>query len=277
MTLSNIYNELITYAQDPTSREIITTTHTLALKQLNDHTSLLQSVAKAIDLGMGDARFLKLLHTANQKLNLYGNDFSSKMVEDAVQRVPGLTAINASVADILDHVRDQDFDLVIAHFVAAYLGLESIFNKAHELLKPNGKLSLITSISESFPKSQALRAEKLRKSPSKIKKLLDTVVKKVLEDTNTPLNYSEIKEAADNANLTILKHEQCTVHVKMDTPKELYHFVVHASWGANILNTKFMPRSAALKLVEQAISYIDFPFEDDFIAEVVLLEKKNEL
>jgi len=273
MELSKIYDKVISYATDPASREIITTAHTTAIEQVANNTELLSQAAKIIELGVGDARFLALLNKANPNLQLFGNDFSGKMLAQAKQRVPNLTAIHAPIEKITKHIPTNTFDLTIAHFIAAYVGIDMIFEKATELLNPHGKLSLVTSISESFPKSRKLRTKTVQEKANKLVKFIDRFAQKVLDATPTPMNYADIVIAADKFGFKVIARDQFIIKLNMQTKQELFDFVIHGSWGANLLNTKFLPNKVVLKLVKKALSYVDYPFEDDFIAEAVLLEK----
>ena len=108
---------------------------------------------KVLDFGVGDGAFLKKLMHSMPTAEYTGIDVSKEMLKRAHEALP-LTTIEASAADASHYLPHHSQDLVLAHFINAYIPIDTLFNQAKLLTRANGYFSLITTTYDSFPMAQ---------------------------------------------------------------------------------------------------------------------------
>lgn len=108
---------------------------------------------RILDLGVGDGSFLKLMHQNIPQAELTGIDVSKEMLRVAKSQV-NFHDIQCSAADADKHLPIHTQDLVIAHFISAYVPIQTLFHQAKLMTKAEGLFSFVTSTYESFPESQ---------------------------------------------------------------------------------------------------------------------------
>ena len=113
---------------------------------------------KILDLGVGDGAFLQKLHHLMPNADFTGIDVSSEMLKRASEALP-LKTIEASAAEAGRFLPPHSQDLVLAHFINAYIPINVLFDEAKLLTRANGHFSMITTTYDSFPVAQQQLAE----------------------------------------------------------------------------------------------------------------------
>lgn len=101
--------------------------------------------ARLLDVGCGDGRFLAYM--AQHGWIAEGCDFDANAVMLAQQR--GLTVREGALEDI--HYDNESFDVVtMSHLIEHVYDVRSLLREARRILKPGGKLVIITPNTQSF-------------------------------------------------------------------------------------------------------------------------------
>ena len=133
--------------------------HACALEQIKkEHLAHNRSNFKILDLGVGDALFLKKIKALIPEAELTGIDLSAEMLKKAKETLD-FHDIHGNSKEAYKLLPLHTQDLVIAHFINAYMPMETLLQQAKWMSKANGYFSYITSTYESFPVSQTQLAE----------------------------------------------------------------------------------------------------------------------
>ncbi|WP_206753782.1 trans-aconitate 2-methyltransferase, partial [Escherichia coli] len=113
---------------------------TIANAQIEDFIMGFQPQMKFPHLGVGNGSFLQKLHHLMPMANFTGIDVSSEMLKRASEALP-LTTIEGSAAEANKFLPSHSQDLVLAHFINAYIPINVLFDEAKYLTRANGHLS----------------------------------------------------------------------------------------------------------------------------------------
>lgn len=124
-----------------------------------------------IDVGTGTAENILLAKKVFGSLDqVYGIDISRKMLEIAKEKYPPLRTIQASALTMSNFI-PQKVDLVFIHFLLSYVAIDKLLPLISELLKPDGYISIASSLLSSWPQGQKLGMS-LGLSPSSTKQYI---------------------------------------------------------------------------------------------------------
>jgi ubiquinone/menaquinone biosynthesis C-methylase UbiE len=268
MELSKVYNKVAEhYDKYADNFGFVPATHEAALAQLLDLDWHNKSI---VDLGVGSGEFLSELKQKFPEARMTGVDISEEMLKLAKKKL-GLTTICSSLENVDRHLPRHGFDLVIAHFVLAYVGPEIFFEKANELIKPGGYISLVTTTLDSFPASQKFFQKK-----SEQKGIVGRIVKyfyhRAMQVNHVPQSFAALQQEAEKKGFTIVKHRQVIKDLTFNHLKETMNFWIYGGWAASGVEANFLPTSLFYLMLEMYIQFsVKFPFTDHFIGEVILL------
>lgn len=274
MKLANSYNKIANaYDENSDAFNLLTSSRFSALQEILMRLDGDQGPNRILDLGIGSGAFLAQLKEKFPDTQFAGVDIAKKMLAIASKRIPGLEAIESSIADISPANIKGQFDLMIAHFVLAYVDINTLLEKAQLFLSEGGMISIVTTTHESFPNFQEqIRHQLLKNSLQSriIRKIYKTGIKK----TSVPRSYEAIKVAALENNLEIINRQQISTDILFQNATEMTDFAVKGGWLLNALDYPFLPTTASYNLVRNYFNRtIRFPWEDKHIVESVLLQK----
>ncbi len=158
MSLKAMYNEI---AENPATANrfgAISKSHEIAIEQMRKFYLGLKPHYKVLDLGVGDGSFLQKLQKIMPLAEFTGIDVSSEMLKRAKEALP-LVTIECSAANANKYLPPHSQDLILAHFINAYIPIHILFNEANLLTRANGHFSMITTTYDSFPVAQQQLAE----------------------------------------------------------------------------------------------------------------------
>lgn len=145
MTLKAMYNNIADRYSVANRFGSISESHQCAIEQIKSaHLGYNQSKFRVLDLGVGNGAFLQALKEHLPNASFTGIDLSTEMLALA-QRALRLKAIEANATEASHFLPHHSQDLVLAHFINAYIPINHLFNQAKILTRANGHFSFLTS------------------------------------------------------------------------------------------------------------------------------------
>ena len=272
MTLKAMYNEIAGQYDMADRFGSITQSHELALEQIKhaqignrDHYSVL-------DLGVGNAAFLAKLNEHLPHANFTGIDISTKMLECAEEKLP-LKTIEASAADANHYLPPHSQDLVIAHFINAYIPIQTLFKEANLVSKANGYFSFVTTTYESFPLAQQYLAEFIAQN-TMLGCIIGHYYKAMVKNTTVASNKEELIQAFPAHNFEIISHQRLEIPITLNTIDDLALFGIEGTWFLNSIAIQMLPKSFLINRMKRLFSKIfTFPYQDTHVIDVILAKK----
>lgn len=212
-------------------------------------------------LGVGDGVCLLPYKDAYPNAALYGLDISENMLRKAKERLACET-FHGDLAQASQLIDKKDFDLILAHFVVAYVPLLQTLNECKQLLSNKGLVSVVTNTMRSFPIMQNI-LKKLENSLNPFNKLVAHHVKQALKTVYVPKNAEELKAAFELTGLKLEQLEVKDINVHLKTEQEVFEFFIAGGWFASGLIHPLMPQSFGHAIVKWLIhQHVSLPFED---------------
>jgi len=273
MKLANSYNKIASsYDENADAFSLLTNSRFSALRQILAQLTETEKPLDILDIGAGSGVFIAELNELFKQGNFTAVDISREMLQIAKKRLPRLKIIEGTVTQVGECLRGEQFDLIIAHFLLAYVSLEALIQQALPLLKPNGILSVVTTTHESFPFFQECVWEK-----SKQKGLIGMLVKHFKESgmnkTCTPQSYHHIQQVAEKNGMKVIGHQQISTEITFDDGKTMADFAIRGGWLLNA-QLPFLPTTLFYQIARSYFNRaFDFPLRDHHIVEVVLLSR----
>lgn len=251
----------------------ITESHLKAISQIKKHLPENQKSYKVLDFGVGNGAFLEKLSHFMPNAVLTGIDISHEMLALAKKNLPSLMGIEASATDATKYLPEHSQDLVLAHFINAYIPVQKLFRQANALARANGYFSLITTTYESFPVAQKYLAEFIAEGS-----LVSTVVghyyKALVANTTVASGFSELKDNFKSHQFEILEHARIELPVVFKDINELALFGIEGTWFLNSISIRMLPKNFLVARLKRLFSKIfTFPYEDTHIIDVILARK----
>lgn len=246
--------------------------HAVALAQIQKASLGRKPHYKVLDLGVGDGAFLQSLRPMMPEADFTGLDISSQMLERARQSV-SLKTIESSAIEASQYLPAHSQDLVLAHFVNAYIPIQDLFKEVNSLMRANGYFSLITTTYESFPVGQKHLAEFIAQG-----NLLSSVIghyyKSMLKNTTVAAHQEELLSVFKQHHFTIVDHYRLSLPICLDNVDELALFGIEGTWFLNSLSVRMLPKSFLLDRLKRLFEkFFTFPYQDTHIIDIILAKK----
>ena len=238
------------------------------------HSDLLKQEHKMriLDLGVGDAAFLSMLNTTVANAELTGIDVSKEMLKIAQKHTP-FHAINCSAAEADKHLPIHSQDLVIAHFISAYVPVNTLFHQAQLMTRAHGYFSFSTTTYDSFPHSQAQIANFIAQD-TLIGNLVGHYYKSIISKTPVASGLEEIYTLIDKYSFQLVEHKRLNIPIYFENIEQLTEYAINGSWFLNILpDTKFAKTFILERIKRFVAKILTFPHQDNQIIDVVLMKK----
>lgn len=253
----------------------ISDSHTAAINQIKNEQLDLRSDLNVLDFGVGTGVFLKQLHDYMPNAHYTGIDISKEMLARAKLTLP-LKTIEASATEASCFLPLQSQDLVLAHFINAYIPLNHLFSEAERLTHSGSYFSFITTTYESFPVAQAELAKFIAEGT-----LVSTVVghyyKTMVKNTTTAANLSELMKAVDDHHFTVVQHTRLEIPIVLHDIDEFSLFGIDGTWFLNSITMRMLPKNFLLERLKRLFSKIfTFPYRDTHIIDIILAKKNSD-
>jgi ubiquinone/menaquinone biosynthesis C-methylase UbiE len=226
---------------------------------------------KIIDFGIGDGMFVKYLKELLPTTEFYGVDISQNMLDSALKNTQ-FVPINCGVSEVNQHVPKAEMDMVLTHFILAYVPISEVIKQVHYVLKPGGLFSIATSLKESYPEILNY-ATKMSRSWNPLMRIMAS---KVIKEANASLIESStaLEERLEKAELEILAKKILPIPTNFATPDEMINYFFHSGWAIHT-NQKTNVNSWLIKIaIKLVLNFVTFPFHDEQCIEVILCRKK---
>lgn len=227
---------------------------------------------KVLDLGVGNGLFLQKLKEVIPEATFTGIDVSSEMLKQA-RNALSLKTIECSATEANLYLPHHSQDLVLAHFINAYIPINTLFNQAKLLARSQGHFSLITTTYESFPVAQQQLAEFIAQD-SVLSRIVGHYYKAIVKNTTVAAGQDELMHAFSQHQFNIVEHQRLEIPVVLNNIDELVLFGIEGTWFLNSLSIRMLPKSFLLHRLKRLFSKIfTFPYQDTHIIDVVLAKK----
>lgn len=249
--------------------------HLCALKQIEqEQIGAHRDHYKILDLGVGDGLFLNKLAKLIPHAELTGIDLSLEMLKKAKQTID-FHDIHGNSKEAYKLLPLHTQDLVIAHFINAYMPIDTLLQQAKWMSKANGYFSYITSTYESFPLSQTQLAEFVAED-----KIISSIVghyyKKIVENTPVASGIEELMQQMHKFGFEVIQHERLTIPIYFEHIDDMVDFGIKGGWFVNTLTAgpSQLPKQFILERIKRFFNKIfHFPYHDEQMIDVILARK----
>ncbi len=251
----------------------ISQSHDAALSQIMKfNIGLNRHNFRVLDLGVGDGNFLKKLKPLMPSAEFYGFDVSKEMLKKARENID-FHGIQASAADADKMLPLHMQDLILAHFINAYIPLESLLQQVKWMSKANGYFSFITSTYESFPNSQ-IQLAKFVAEDTIMGSLVGHYYKTVVSKTPVASGFEEIQHQLNLHHFEILEHHRLHIPIYFENIEEMARFGIDGTWFLNTLSATRIPKQFFIERLKRFFNKIfEFPYQDEQIIDIILAKK----
>jgi SAM-dependent methyltransferase len=249
--------------------------HDCALEQFKkEQLGLHRHQFKVLDLGVGDGAFLRQVANFFPEAELTGIDISKEMLKKATEKL-SFHDIQGDSQHADKYLPIHTQDLIIAHFINAYMPIETLFHQAKLMSKANGYFSYITSTYESFPISQTQLA-KFVAEDTFLSGIIGHYYKKIIENTPVASGIEEILQQMQQFGFKVIQHQRLSVPIYFAGIDDAIEFGIKGSWFLNTLSTgpSALPKKFLIERFKRLFNKIfTFPYSDEHIIDVILAKK----
>ena len=227
---------------------------------------------KVLDLGVGNGAFLQKLKPHMPQAEFTGIDVSKERLKRATEAL-SLTTIETSATEASHYLPHHSQDLVLAHFINAYIPINTLFNEAKLLTRASGHFSLITTTYDSFPVAQQQLADFISQE-SLLSSIVGHYYKAIVKNTTVAASEDELLHSFDEHQFHVLEHQRLHIPITLNNIDELALFGIDGTWFLNTLSIRMLPKNFLLQRLKRLFSKIfTFPYQDTHIIDVVLARK----
>lgn len=267
-----MYNEIAGHYATADQFGSISKSHHAAIEQIKREHLGLRPHYKVLDFGVGNGAFLEKLRHYMPEADFTGIDISTEMLARARKKLP-LTAIEASATEASRYLPHHSQDLVLAHFINAYIPIHTLFNEADLLTRANGHFSLITTTYESFPVAQQHLANFIAQD-TLLSKVVGHYYKTMVKNTTVAAGLDELMHVFTQHQFRIVQHERLRIPITLQNIDELARFGIEGTWFLNTISMRMLPKNFLLQRLKRLFGQIfTFPYHDTHIIDVILAKK----
>lgn len=272
MTLKAMYNTIASQYATADCFGSITDSHKSAIEQITRAHLGMRPNYKVLDFGVGDGAFLKKLVNQMPTAEFTGIDVSGEMLKRAREALP-LTTIEASATEASQYLPHHSQDLVLAHFINAYIPINELFNQANLLARSNGYFSLITTTYDSFPVAQQHLADFIAQE-SLLSCLVGHYYKAAIKNTTVAGSEEELLKAFKQHQFEVVEHHRIRIPITLNNIDELAMFGIEGTWFLNSLSIRMLPRNFILERMKRVFTKMfTFPYHDTHVIDIILAKK----
>ena len=272
MSLKAMYNQIASNYATADRFGSISKSHALAIEQIEAAHLGKRPDYKVLDFGVGNGSFLDKLRHYMPDATFTGIDISKEMLTYARKKLP-LTTIEASATQASTYLPHNSQDLVLAHFINAYIPIHTLFKQADLLTRANGHFSLITTTYESFPLAQAQLAHFIAEG-TLVGSVVGHYYKAMTKNTTVASGLSELIQAFDAHEFNIVSHQRLEIPITLQNIDELALFGIEGTWFLNSISIRMLPKNFLVERLKRLFSKIfTFPYNDTHIIDIILAKK----
>ena len=243
-----IYDAELALRYDKDPFQLVASSNDLAFSVVEEH---VPSPKVALEIGCGTGDNLLRLRHLYPNTKLVGLDSSAPMLAVARQKLQ-FHSIQADALAVRRYFTPASLNLVLIHFVLAYVPAGELLPSVAGLMQSDGYCSVVTTTLENFPR---LRQVSTFLDLAQIQDLL-----------NNPPNIASLVSLARASNLIPLEQRVYRKNIRFSNADELFSFACHAGWLTQVVGD--YPQE-----VQVALQGMPFPFDEEFSAEILLCKK----
>lgn len=271
-SLKAMYNQIAENYATANRFGAISESHRVAIEQMKKFYLGMKPNYKVLDFGVGNGAFLQKLHQEMPLAEFTGIDVSAEMLKRAEQALP-LKTIEGSAIEADRFLPAHSQDLVLAHFINAYIPIHSLFDEAKLLTRANGHFSMITTTYDSFPVAQKQLAEFIA-DDSILSSVVGHYYKSIVRNTTVAANCDELMLAFKQHQFEVIDHIRLEIPITLNNIDELALFGIEGTWFLNSLSIRMLPKYFLIQRLKRLFNKIfTFPYHDVHIIDVVLAKK----
>jgi SAM-dependent methyltransferase len=262
------YDEVIAphYDLDPQSVTGDTLDH--AAEQVRRQLALTGSSAplRVYDVGMGTGMFLtRLMRLADERVQPFGLDLSAKMIECAERKIPNLTAVVDTAANLDAHFPEQSFDLICTHFITGFVPLDVLAPKVWSRLEAGGCWSYLGATKGAYPNLQAKANNKL------LRWLLRAPPFDINAAVPCPADRGEVAATLERHGFAVRQCETFRPKLVFRDLDEFLEFAYYGGWLTPFVDAVGLHKAGPL--LRFLLNRFVFPLEDHHSIEIHLAQK----
>ena len=272
MTLKAMYNHIADQYDTANQFGSISLSHECAIEQIKRAHIGFTPHYRALDLGVGNGAFLKKLKDYLPNADFTGIDVSKEMLKHAHEAL-SLTTIETSATQASHFLPHHSQDLVLAHFINAYIPINTLFEEAKRLTRSNGNFSIITTTYDSFPMAQQQLANFISEE-TVLSRIVGHYYKTIVKNTTVAASEEDLLQAFEQHEFQIIEHQRLHIPITLNNIDELALFGIEGTWFLNTLSIRMLPKYFLLERLKRLFNKIfTFPYQDTHIIDVVLAKK----
>lgn len=272
MSLKVMYNTIADHYATANQFGSISESHAVAIDQIATAHLGQRPHYKVLDLGVGDGGFIQTLQQQMPLAAFTGIDISHDMLNRARAAMP-MTAIETSATEASRFLPHHSQDLVLAHFINAYIPVQTLFHQANILTRANGHFSIITTTYDSFPVAQQQLAEFVA-TDSLLGSIVGHYYKSIVKNTTVAAGENDLLQAFTKHQFEIVDHQRLHIPITLNNIDELALFGIEGTWFLNTLSIRMLPKNFLIQRLKRLFSKIfTFPYQDTHVIDVVLARK----
>ncbi len=272
MSLKAMYNKIADNYATADRFGSITMSQQEAIAQIKRAHLGLRPHYKVLDFGVGNGDFLEKLTPYMPEADFTGIDISPDMLARA-RLALALTIIEANATEASHYLPHHSQDLVLAHFINAYISIPTLFKEAEILTRANGHFSLITTTYDSFPIAQEQLAQFISQS-TLLSRVVGHYYKSLVRNTTVATNLNELLHSFSQHQFQILEHKRIEIPIRLESVEEAIQFGIEGTWFLNSLSLRMLPKTFLLQRLKRLFGQIfTFPYHDTHIIDVILAKK----
>ena len=254
---------------------IIAAKNKIVFQALSERWAKREDELRVADLGVGDGALLEQMQAMQVPLRMTGLDVSPAMLRLATSRVP-MTPVQGYAEHALEYLAARQFDLVLAHFILAYVPRRALLEQARGLLAPGGVLSIVTSTKEGGAPFYEALDRHFRGRGNPLRRFIGWAADRALARSNVPRDFAEMAVDIQAAGLVVLSRRTLRSTRVFATPEEGYSFGVNEGWGAGFMAVPGVPVSIVRSIALWGIRQCDYPFKFTHVTEMVEIGRAGE-
>lgn len=258
MKLEKLYDRIAETYNQKASADVLSAANNTAFSLITQHAKQPMSI---LGLGVGDGVCLLPYQEQYPEAKLFGLDVSENMLKKAKDLL-NCEVFHGDISQTSSLITQDKFDLILAHFVSAYVPVTTTLKECKKTLTDKGLVSLVTNTSASFSKMQKVLT-KLGQSSNPFNKLVSFHVKKALKTIYVPRDTAHLKQLFESNGFKLHELKTLDIPIDLKTETDVFDFFVNGGWFASGLVHPLLPKCFFHKIIKRLIhEHVTVPYKD---------------
>ncbi len=269
MKIEKLYDNIAGTYNQKASADVLSEANNTAFSLITRNAQCLESI---LALGVGDGVCLLPYKEFYPASLLYGLDVSENMLRKAKTQL-NCQVYHGDIAKASSLINKNNFDLILAHFVCAYVPISISLGECKKIMSERGLVSIVTNTLESFAKMQEI-LRKMKKSPNPFNRLVSYHIKQALKTVYVPDNLDHLRSIFVSSGLTPRESHLVEININLKTEKEVFEFFIDGGWFASGLMHPLLPKRVFHNIIKRLIhEHVRLPYEDNLQVAIVVGSK----